>query len=338
MARFTHNTNLHLWILLTLLCFPFTVLKAFAQYTQTNLVTTKQDHNLANAWGLAFASGGPFWVANEHSGTSTVYDANGTIVPLVVTVPAAKAGATGSPTGVVANSSTGFVISQNGVSGPAAFLFDSLDGTISGWNPSVNANTAIIAINNSPSANYTGLAIATANGHTFLYAANHAKNQIEMYSSNFKLMKTFTDSTLTGLKAYNVQLIKGKLYVTFTGKTGGAVDVFSISGKLLKQISSNGSTGPLQDPWGLAVAPSNFEVLSGALLVGNVVTGQINAFNVSTGAFISTLNDTNGKPITNPGLWALEFGGGGSRNGNTKQLFITVGTGAYVQGLFAVIQ
>jgi uncharacterized protein (TIGR03118 family) len=341
LARRTPITRLTFRIFLTTLCLCAAGGSALAQYTQTNLVTTTQDPNLANAWGLAYASGGPFWVSDEHSGKSTIYDASGTIVPLVVTIPAAKAGAKGTPTGIVANSTSGFVISQNGISGPAAFLFDTLDGTVSGWNSSVNATSAVIVLNHSTTANYTGLAIATmSNGHTVIYAANRAKNQIEMYTNAFKLVKTFTDPALTGLQVYNVQRIKGKLYVAFTGKTGGAVDVFSLSGVLLKQLASNGSTGPLQDPWGLALAPHNFGVLSNALLVGNVDNGQINAFNASTGAFISILKDAADTPITNSGLWALEFGGGGgsTSNGNTDQLFITAGPTAYKAGLLAVIQ
>jgi uncharacterized protein (TIGR03118 family) len=341
MARCSCPTRVALWISATILSIFTVAIDALAQYTQTNLVTTTQDPNLVNAWGLAYAAGGPFWVADEGSGQSTVYNADGTIVPLVVTVPAAATGKKGTPTGVVANTRSGFVVSQKGVSGPAAFIFDTLDGTISGWNSSVNPGSAVIAVNKSAAANYTGLAIATTStGHTFLYAVNHAKNQIEMYNSTFKLVKTFTDSSLTGLRVYGIQAIKGRLYVAFTGTTGGAVDIFSLSGLLLKKLTSNGSSGPLQDPWGLTLAPGNFGTLSGALLVGNVINGQINAFNVSTGAFLGVLGDTGGKPITNPGLWALEFGGGGggSSNGNTNQLFISVGPAGYSTGLLAVIQ
>jgi uncharacterized protein (TIGR03118 family) len=197
---------------------------ALAQYTLTNLVTTTQDPNLKNAWGLAYGVGGPFWVSDEDTGLSTVYDANGSIVPLVVTVPSATTGK-GSPTGIVANGTSGFVVTQNGVSGAAAFIFDTLDGTISGWSPSVNATTAVIAVNNNSTANYTGLAIATVGTQTLLYAANQAKNQIEIYNSSFKLMKSFTDSTLTGLKVYGVAVLNGKVYVTFSGATTGAVDI-----------------------------------------------------------------------------------------------------------------
>jgi len=309
---------------------------ALAQYTETSLVTTTQDSRLANAWGLAYSGTNPFWIANEASGFSTVYDADGTIVPLAVTVPSATTGA-GTPTGIVANTTAGFVIHQNGLSGPAAFIFDTLDGTISAWNSSVNPTSAVIVINNNGKANYQGLTIATAGTQTFLYAANSAKNQIEQYNSSFHLVRTFTDPALTGLRVYGVQAIKGKIYVTFRGKTGAAVDVFGTGGVLLKTLTSNGTAGPLKGPWAVAMAPSNFGVHSNALLIGNVDDGKINCFNPSTGAFLGTLKDKTGKALVNPGLWGLVFGGGSTNNGNTNQLFLAAGTGGYVTGLFAVI-
>jgi uncharacterized protein (TIGR03118 family) len=308
---------------------------AFAQYTVTSLVTTSGDPNLVNAWGMAYATGGPFWISDEGTGKSTVYDASGTIVPLVVAIPSATSGA-GRPSGIVANSTSGFVVTQNGVSGASSFIFATLDGTISGWSPSVNATSAVIAVNNHSTANYTGLAIATVGTRTFIYAANSAKNQIEMYNSNFHLMTTFTDTTLTGLKVYGVQAINGRIYVTFEG-TGGAVDVFSTNGKLIKLLTQNGTTGPLLEPWGVALAPSTFGRFSGDLLVGNVGNGQINAIHLATGKIAGVLKDTTGTVIAIPGLWALLFGGGSASNGNTNQLFFAAGTTNYKTGEFGVI-
>lgn len=308
--------------------------QAMAQYTLQSLVTTTQDSHLKNAWGMAYLPGGPFWISDEASGFSTVYDANGTIVPLVVTIPPAATGA-GTPTGLVANSTTGFVITQNGKSGPAAFIFDTLDGTISGWNSSVNNGAAVIAVNNAGKANYSGLAIGTFGTQTVLYAANEATNKIEVYNSSFKLLKTFTDTKLTGLTVYGVAVIKGFVIVTFSGATTGAVDVFTPSGTLLKTLIPPTST--LKGPWGLALAPSNFDTLSNTLLVGNVDDGTINGFSTSTGALVGTVKDKNGSVISIPGLWAIEFGGGSTANGNTNQLFFAAGTGFYATGEFGVI-
>jgi len=311
--------------------------KALAQYNEKSLVTTSQDPNIANAWGIAYLGSNPFWVSNEASGTSTLYTADGSIVPLVVTVPPAVAGGKGSPTGIVGNSTTGFVITQNAVSGPAAFIFDTLDGTISGWNPSVNGTNAVVVINNNKKANYVGLAIATAGPKTYIYAANAAANVIEQYDSNYHLVRTFTDASHTGLKVYGIQAINNRLYVTFQGPTGAAVDIFGPSGNLQKKLISNGSAGPMVGPWGLALAPANFGQFSNALLVGNVDDGKINAFNATTGAFLGTMTNKAGKPIINAGLWGMVFGGGNATNGRRNQLFITAGTGHYVTGLFAVI-
>jgi len=284
---------------------------ALAQYSITTLVSTTQDPNLKNPWGISFTPSSPFWVANEGTGTSTLYNAAGSIIPAVFTVPSATTGGVGTPTGTVANSTTGFVVTQSGVSGASVFLFCSLDGTISGWSPGVNQTTSVIAVNHHGTASYTGLAIATVGTKTFLYAANAAQNRVEIYDSSFHLTKTFTDATLTGMKVYNVQAIKGKIYVTFNSTAGGgAVDVFGTAGKLLQSISKNGATGPLQAPWGVALAPADFGRLSNLLLVGNVSNGRINAFNVTTGKFVAALKDTTNKIFAVPGLWAITFGGG----------------------------
>ena len=334
MARPKLTASLRIALLLIATAVILSSNLALAQYTLTSLVTTTKDPNLKNGWGLAYLPGGPYWVSDEGTGLSTVYQANGTIVSLVVTVPSGTTG-TGSPTGIVANTTTGFVVKQGTASGPAAFIFDTLDGTISGWNSTVNPNTAVIAVNNSGTANYTGLAIGTSGTQTVLYAANQAKNRIEIYNSNFKLVKTFTDAKLTGLTVYGVAFIKGFVVVTFSGASTGAVDVFSASGTLLKTLVP--PTSVLKGPWGLALAPSNFDTLSNTLLVGNVDDGTIHGFSTSTGKLVGQVKDKNNNVISIPGLWGIEFGGGSSNNGNTNQLFFAAGTSGYLTGEFGVI-
>ena len=307
---------------------------ALAQFTLNSLVTTTKDPHLKNAWGLAYLPGGPFWVADEDTGVSTVYDANGTIGTLVVTVPSATTG-TGTPTGIVANTTTGFVVKQNGKSGPATFIFDTLDGTISGWNSTVNAKSAVIAVDNNATANYTGLAMGTSGTQTLLFAANQAKNQVEVYNGSFKLVKTFTDTKLTGLTVYGVAVLNKQVYVTFSGPTKGAVDVFTTAGKFVKTLVA--PTSVLKGPWGLAIAPSNFDSLSKSLLVGNVDDGTIHGFNLTTGKLVGEVKDKTNQVISIPGLWGLLFGGGSSVNGNTNQLFFAAGTSGYATGEFGVI-
>jgi uncharacterized protein (TIGR03118 family) len=246
------------------------------------------------------------------------------------------------PTGIVTNSTAGFVVSEGANSGPALFLFDTEDGTISGWNPSVDLTHAIIAVDNSASgALYTGLAIAKNSSGTFLYAADAVNNKVDMYDSSFHLVKSFSDpATPAGLSVYGIQKINGQLYVTLATPVplqGGAIDVFNTSGKLIRRLTTNGPGGPLEGAWGTALAPGDFGPLSNALLVGNVDDGHINAFDPKTGNFLGAMTRPNGKKVMIGGLWGLQFGAGNPANGDRNQLFFTAGPSAYQRGLFGMI-
>jgi uncharacterized protein (TIGR03118 family) len=306
---------------------------ANAQYAITNLVSDQkgkakhQDTSLKNAWGMSFFPGSPFWISDNDTGLSTFYDGKGNKAGQITVVPAV--------TGQVANSTNDFVVTQGSNSGPAAFIFASYDpGTISGWNPTVNPGAAIVVVHTFSW--YTGLAMGVSNGANFLFGADNLNNKVDIYDGTFKLVGSFTDSKLTGLKVYNVQNINGKLYVTFSqGFTGpGAVDIFDTTGKLIKTLTKSAH---LNGPWGLALAPKNFGPASKALLVGNLGDGRINAFNAKTGKFITQLKDTKGKVISINELWALAFGQGGGMNGQPNQLFFTAGPNQYADGLFGVI-
>jgi uncharacterized protein (TIGR03118 family) len=316
---------------------------ASAQYAVTNLVASQagkakfQDADLINAWGIAYAPGGALGVANAGSGLATFYSAQGVKQSVVITVPAASSKHHGTPTGIVYNGTTDFQITEGGKSGPAKFIFDTIDGTISGWNASVNSKNAIVVVNNSGSASYTGLAIGVYKSHNYIYAANHTENAIEMYDDSFNLVKSFTDPNLpTGSGPFNVQNINGRLYVAYTiPKVGGAVDIFGLGGNLIKTLVAGSSV--LSGPWGLALAPKNFGPASGALLVGNLNNGRINAFNAATGKLIGPLMDTNGKIIVESQLWATTFGGGAGKDGKTNQVFFAAGPNNEKAGLFGVI-
>jgi uncharacterized protein (TIGR03118 family) len=318
---------------------------AAAQYAITNLVSNQkgkakhQDKALVNAWGMSFFPGGPFWISDNGTGVTTFYDSKG-LKDGQVTVPPTCNTPICAVTGQVANSDTSttdFVVSQGGKSAPAFFIFATFEpGTISGWNPSVNKSSSVVVVNGA-NAWYTGLAMGVNNGAHFLFGADNLNNKVDIYDRTFKLVGSFTDSKLTGLSVYNVQNIKGKLYVTFTDGipgTKGAVDIFSTSGKLIKRLTKNAH---LKGPWGVALAPKNFGPASNALLVGNVGDGRINVLNATTGAFITQLKNPSSKVISISGLWALAFGQGGGMNGNPNQLFFTAGPNAYANGLFGVI-
>jgi len=279
------------------------------------------DPLLKNPWGLAYSPGAPFWISDEASGWSTLYDARGNPQTLQVVIPPATGTGSGTPTGIVYNGSTEFKI-HNWTS---VFLFATLDGTISGWS-SFSPTKALIGVTQA-GAVYTGLAITSKTSGNFLYAADSANNKVDMYDANFSLVKSFTDSSIpAGFAPFGIQDIGGQLYVTFastSGGTGGFIDIFAEDGTFVKHFTHG---APLNQPWGLAVAPSNFGPLSSTLLVSNnTATGTINAFNLTTGKSMGPLKTTTGIVIKIPGLWGIEFGGGTTSNGKTNQLFFTAG-------------
>jgi uncharacterized protein (TIGR03118 family) len=339
-------------------------------YLQTNLVGYRPGMALRidpklNGWGFDHAPDGPYCVANTATGVATFYDAEGTILPHRVTIPAAPGqplGRVGSPTGVVYNPTSDFVISAHGRSAPATFLFDTLDGLICGWNPDVDERHAIILVDNSGEApypaSYSGLALSqNSSGENILYAvdnglsAEQSNNRVDMFDGIFHSRGSFTDANVAtqypGNTAFQVEDVNDRLYVTFGGFTpevGGVVDIFDTDGNLLTSdhFAANKPGGHLENPWGIVQAPADFGEFSNALLIGNVEgAGNINAFDPGTGAFLGQLTHPDGTPIAIAGLWDLDFGGGSKSNGKTNQLFFTAGVNADTftgNGLFGVIQ
>ena len=310
---------------------------ALAQYTNTALVKNtgkKGDKQLINPWGMAYGPGNPFWLSDEGSGLSTLYDGSGNKQGLVVTIPSASGSGQGTPTGIVYNGSSEFQI----MGWTSAFMFATLDGTISGWSH-FEPDNALIAVNNSSSdAIYTGLAITSHASGNYIYAADFWNNKVDVYDGNFNLVTSFTDTHLpAGFAPFGIQDINGQVYVAFAatnGGKGGYIDIFDENGTFVKTLIKG---KPLNQPWGFAVAPSNFGPLSNTLLItNNTNSGTINGFNPSTGALVGTIESA-GKAIKISQIWAIEFGGGSSENGNTNQLYYTAGPKNGAQGVFGVI-
>ena len=144
-SSFTRNPRIARFVLLaTIQAVAF----AGTSFQQHNLVSDipgladQTDPNLVNPWGIAFSATGPFWISNNHSGSTTVYNGSGqpfpAANPLRVQIPAsAGSNPPSAPTGQVFNPTSGFVLSGGQ---PATFLFASEDGTISGWNSSAGAS------------------------------------------------------------------------------------------------------------------------------------------------------------------------------------------------------
>jgi len=193
--------------------------------------------------------------------------------------------------------------------------------------------------NSAKKASYTGLAITSKTSGNFLYAADFNNNRIDVYDGTFKFVKSFTDATIPkGFVVFNVQDIKGKLYVSYVsaaGAGGGFIDIYTEAGTFVKRFTHG---APLNQPWGFAIAPKNFGPLSNTLLISNNTnTGTINGFNLTTGKLVGTVKNSAGKAITINQLWGIEFGGGSANNGKTNQLFFTAGPGNNADGLFGVI-
>lgn len=343
-------------------------------YEQTNLVSDIAgvarftDPNLVNSWGIVHSSNGPWFVADNGTGVSTAYEENGRAFPvgqkpLVITIPpppSSPTGTTATPTGIVFNNTDDFVISQGSKKEASKFIFDTEDGTISGWNPDVNATHAILEVNRSKvksdslvGAVYKGLATGRNISGNFIYATNFRFGTVEMFDKHFTLVRSFTDDQLTDtcpikgqcFAPFGIQNINGNLYVGFalqdkakhdnvSGPGLGFVDVFSTNGTLIKRLISHGK---LNAPWGLALAPSNFGRFSNDLLVGNFGDGHINAYNPKTGDFIGTLMNEFGNPIAINGLWGIGFGNGGQA-GPTNTLFFAAGIADETHGLFGSIE
>jgi uncharacterized protein (TIGR03118 family) len=255
---------------------------------------------------------------------------------LRVEIPTASGAGPGQATGIVFNGSSEFQLQG----WTAFFLFATLDGTISGWAPQSNPNDALIApITSASGAVYTGLAITSKTSGNFLYAADNANNKVDVYDGTFTFVNSFTDSTLPpGFAPFGIQDIGGLLYVSFASTTGGKsgfIDIFQEDGKLVRQLVQG---SPLNQPWGIAIAPPNFGKLSNTLLVSNNTnSGTINAFSLLNGQFVGTVRDVNGKNIVIDQLWGIEFGGGTANNGRTNQLFFTAGPHNNLAGTFGVI-
>jgi len=330
-------------------CLAIATLSAFraalAQYQLTNLVSNQSggahhdDPLLVNAWGVVHPPDAPFWISDNNSGWSTLYDGSGVKQSLEVEIPSASGAGPGSPTGIVFNSSPDPTEFQ--VHGWASiFMFATLDGIISGWAPQSDPNNAIIAVNNSRSgAVYTGLAITNKPTANFLFAADQGHNKVDIFEDDFELVKSFTDPTLpAGFAPFGIRDINGLLYVAFasvSGAPGGFIDTFHEDGTHMRRLIQG---APLNQPWGFAVAPTNFGPLSNTLLVSNNTnSGTINAFNIATGDFVGTIKDVNGNAIHIDQLWGIEFGGGTRINGGRNELFFTAGPDNNLAGTFGVI-
>jgi uncharacterized protein (TIGR03118 family) len=327
-----------LFALLMTLALPAGLWAQQAGYSQTNLVSNTAgvanttDTQLLNPWGISILPGQDFWIANNNSGISTLYDAQGNKdAALVVTIP----GAAHNPNGNCSpGCPTGNVSNGNGSSfGGGQFIFDTEDGIVASWTGA--SNTATVAFDNSASgAVYKGLALL--NG-TFLLAANFNSGKVDVLDRNFNptaLSGSFTDPNLpAGFAPHGIRVIGNQVYVAYAMQDGakhdarpgvglGQVDIFDMNGNFVKTFAAGGM---LNAPWGVVATPATFGTFPNAILVGNFGDGTINAYD-TTGKFLGQLTDSSNKILVNPGLWDMVFGGGGP-SGDPNTLYLTAGGG-----------
>ena len=303
------------------------------------------DHNLVNAWGVAFNPYGYVWVANNGTGTSTLYDGYGNRQSLVVQIPSPTMGVGGTPTGIVFNGSGNFIASRSGVSGPARFIFATEDGVIAAWAPNVDATHAVRMVNRASIGTvYKGVTIS-ANGHAaLLYATDFHHGRVDVFDAAFHAVAmptgAFTDASLpAGFAPLGIQAIGGDVYVTYAmqddakhddvkGPGLGYVDVYTPNGRLIRRVASR---GVLDAPWGVALAPAGFGGYGNTLLVGNFGDGRINA--VSSTASLGPLRDASGMPVHIDGLWGIAFGNG-YEDQPVDTLFFAAGPAGESHGLY----
>ena len=327
--------------LLTTLMIPSGSRAQQAGYSQTNLVSNtagigKTDSQLLNPWGISVLPGEDFWIADNNSGVSTLYDQDGNkATGLVVTIPGATSNPNGNcspgcPTGTVASASGTYF-------GGGSFIFDTEDGLIVYWNGS--SNTAIIGKDNSASgAVYKGLALLGTN----LLAANFNSGKVDVYDSNFNLTTSIADPKApAGYAPHGIHVIGNQVYVALAmqdtlkhdavpGAGSGQVDIFDTKGNFVSTFVAAGVSNNLNAPWGVVQAPASFGKFGGDILVGNFGDGTISAFD-TTGKFVGQLTNSSGTVLVNPGLWDMVFGGGGGANndpGALGTLYITAGGSA----------
>lgn len=358
-------------------CYKSTVYNPdFRNFEQVNLVANSSkyhpvtvDPTLLNAFGVAWSPTGVAWVNSVGGHVSELYSAEGAIVRNPVNIPSPKDSIGGLPTGIVFSGGKGFDL----VNGSSVFLFAGFDGVISGWNPaSVNNAGGLKKVARS---NYTGLAIASNNGHNLIYAANFGANRIDVWDTTFsQVIMPFRDPGLPAeYSPYNIQAVGDKLFVMYAqlSNTGGTVghvagagkgfvSIFNTDGSFVKRFASRGT---LNIPWGVTQAPASFlakndmHIKAGlpveggqensgnnlgnqypkepVILVGNFGDGRINVYSLN-GEFLGQLQ-AHDQAIVIDGLWALSFAPSTATAIDPARLYFTAGPSGEVDGLFGYL-
>jgi uncharacterized protein (TIGR03118 family) len=335
--------------LLAVVATPVTAANVNSQnaFVVTALQTNETDSDLVNGWGIVAGPTTPWWVSDNGTNRSTLYNGNtGAKVTAVIVDIAGTAGPrTGRPTGIVFNGTpTDFILSGTTA---ARFIFASEDGTVSGWG---GGTTSTVKYTSPDGGIYKGLAIGKVGSAGYLYAADFHNGRVDVLNSAWQLQSwagAFVDPGIpAGFAPFGIQNLNGEIFVTYAKQDADAED--EIAGPGLGYVSAFGtdgsfhgrvaSGGDLNAPWGLAWAPASWERFGGHLLVGNFGDGRINGYRPTASGWEARghLKDANHHPIVIDGLWGIGFGNNAGA-GPASTLYFAAGPEAETEGLFGSI-
>jgi uncharacterized protein (TIGR03118 family) len=338
--------------------------------------TPNTDPVLQNAWGVAFTpAASPFWIADNATGCSTLYDGTGVPQALQVKIPLPGGSVpntacqmvipntnptNAAPTGMVwnptTNPMTAFLVP--GTNLPASFIWATEDGTISAWTGglSPDPNNARLAVDNPNPANgavYKGLVFGVNANGVFLFATNFRAGTVDVFgpataSSNGMYVPVTTDGGFTdtdippGFAPFGIQNINGDLFVTYAKQNAAKHD--DVAGRGNGFVDIFDTDGHLlqrfasQGPLNSpwGVARASFAF---GRFNGDILVGNFGNGRInafdSDGHFLGAVRDVNNKPIVIDGLWTLTLGGG--RNSSSDTLYFTAGPNGETDGLFGTI-
>jgi uncharacterized protein (TIGR03118 family) len=307
------------------------------------------DSDLQNGWGIVAGPTTPWWVADNGTHKSTLYNGNtGAKITAVIVDVAGAGGQPADPTGIVFNGrNTDFLLNPAAATSGARFIFDGEDGAISGW---AGGSVSTVKFTSANGAIYKGLAIGTSNGHQYLYANDFHNNHVDVIDATWTEQHwagAFVDPGLpAGYAPFGIQDIAGHLFVTYAkqdadakdeiaGPGLGFVDEYGTDGSFMGRVASRGA---LNAPWGLAWAPNDWQRFGGHLLVGNFGDGRINGFRPTSSGWEARghLKDAASHPIVIDGLWGIGFGNNAGA-GSDHNLYFAAGPDDESHGLFGSI-
>jgi uncharacterized protein (TIGR03118 family) len=320
--------------------------------SQTNLVANRDgfgaaivDPSLLNAWGMSKRPTSPVWVSNNHSDTSTLYKGGTATTPSGVAKQGLTVSMAGDPTGQVANLTPGFLL--NGA--PALFIFATEQGQIFAWNQTAGTVAQPVAM--VPNGNFKGLAEGAVGSDEFLYAADFANGQIQVWDSSWNQV-TWPDAFHVrhlpdGFAPFNAQVLTDTsgtqhVFVAYAkrnpatgdeiaGKGLGLVAEFNTDGSFVRRFRGS----DMNAPWGLAYAPASWGKAAGDLLVGQFGDGRIEMYDPWSGHHDGTVRDTDGHKLVIDGLWGLMAGD--ATSGGPDTILFTAGPNDETDGLYGVL-